>query len=81
MLLNSRLIFAGAACLLLSSCGLIGTALRLAPYYLMFADERSPEGVSGKTLKMRGQEVQEKGSHGIPHSPTASIGSQVAFRR
>ena len=81
MLLNSRLIFAGAACLLLSSCGLIGTALRLAPYYLMFADESSPGDAPGKALKMRGQEVQEKGSHGIPHSPTPNIGSQVAFQR
>ena len=81
MILNSRLVFAGAACLLLSSCGLIGTALRLAPYYLMFADERSPGGASGRALKMRGKEVQEKGSHGIPHSPTASFGSQIALQR
>jgi len=80
MLLNSRLILAGAACLLLSSCGLIGTALRLAPYYLLLADESSPGGASGKTLDMRGHEVQEKGSHGVPHSPAASIGSQVAFQ-
>jgi hypothetical protein len=81
MRLTSRLIFAGAACLLLSSCGLIATALRLAPYYLLFADERSPGGAPGKTVKMRGQEVQGKGIHGIPHSPSASHGSQVAVER
>jgi len=80
MLLNSRLIFAVAACLVLSSCGLIGTALRLAPYYFLFADENGPGDDSGKTLKMRGREVQEKGRHGIPQSPAVSSnGSQVAF--
>jgi|GEM_PF-1238149 len=82
MFVKSRLIFAIAACLLLSNCGLIGTALRLAPYYFLFADENSPGATSGKTLQKRGREVQEKGSHGIPHSPAARFTEpQVALKR
>lgn len=79
MPVNSRLILAAAACLLLSSCGLIGTALRLAPYYLMFADENgSKEG--SQTLEMRGREVQGKGGRGI--LPAAgSTGSALACKR
>ncbi len=75
MPVKSRLIFAISACLLLSNCGLIGTALRLAPYYLMFADENG----QGKAVEMRGREVQDKKLRGI--QPAAgSIGSQVAFK-
>lgn len=74
----SRLIFALAACLLLSNCGLIGTAIRLAPYYLLFVDENGKG--SDKTLEMRGREVQDKGRRGI--LPAAdSTGSALAFRR
>ena len=81
MLMKFRLIFAIAACLLLSNCGLIDMALRLAPYYLLFADENGQGASSSKALKMRGREVQEKGSRGLPHSPAASsFGSQVAFK-
>jgi hypothetical protein len=79
MPVKSRLIFSIAACLLLSNCGLIGTALRLAPYALLFADENGKGTVAGKTLEMRGQEVQDKGGRGI--LPTVgSTGSQVAFK-
>lgn len=71
--------FAVAACLFLSNCGLIGTALRLAPYFLMFADEKGKAG-GDKTLEMRGHEVQDKGRRGIPHA-VGSVGSQMAFTR
>jgi hypothetical protein len=82
MLIKFRLIFAIAACLLLSNCGLIDMALRLAPYYLLLAEENGQGASSNKAMKMRGQEVQEKGSRGIPHSPAAgSSGAQVAFKR
>ena len=66
---------------MLSSCGLIGTALRLAPYALMFADGNDKGGsASSKTLEMRGREVQDKNGHGI--LPTdVSVGSQLAFQR
>ena len=79
MPVKSRLIFAISACLLLSNCGLIGTALRLAPYYLMFADENGRGTATGKSLEMRGREVQDKKLRGIQPA-TGSIGSQVAFK-
>lgn len=80
MPVKSRLIFALAACLLLSNCGLIGTALRLAPYYLLFADENGKGTAAGKTLEMRGREVQEKKGRGLL-PVDGSAGSQVAFKR
>jgi len=75
MPVKSRLIFAIAACLLLSNCGLIGTALRLAPYYLLFADENGKD----KAVEMRGRKVQDKKLRGIQPA-TGSIGSQLAFK-
>jgi hypothetical protein len=78
MLVKCRLVFAITTCLLLSNCGLIGTALRLAPYYLMFADETG-QG-AGKTLELRGREVQGKGRRSI-QSPGGSPGSALAFKR
>lgn len=79
MPVKSRLIFACAATLLLSNCGLIGTALRLAPYALMFADETGKEAVAGKTMEMRGREVQGKKGRGVL-SADGVTGSQLAFR-
>jgi hypothetical protein len=76
---KSRLVYAAAACLLLSNCGLIGTALRLAPYALLFADESGKGTANGKTLAMRGREVQNKGDRGILPM-NGSTGSQVAFK-
>lgn len=79
MPVKSRLIFAFAATLLLSNCGLIGTALRLAPYALMFADESGKGTTASKTLEMRGREVQAKGNREI--CPTAaSSSSSMAFK-
>ncbi|MCX6852022.1 MAG: hypothetical protein NTY98_24275 [Verrucomicrobia bacterium] len=77
--MKSRLIFAFAATLLLSNCGLIGTALRLAPYALMFADEDGKGTTASKTLEMRGHEVQAKGDREI-HPTAGSSYSQVAFK-
>lgn len=79
MSVKYRLIFAAAACCFLSSCGLIGTALRLAPYYFLLADENGQHKAAGKTIEMRAREVQDKGLHGIPHF-SSSAGSQVALR-
>ncbi len=78
MPVNSRLIFALAACLLLSNCGLIGTALRLAPYYLMFADENGKGAANGKAMEMRGREIQAKNGRGLLAAD--GTGSQVAFK-
>lgn len=80
MLLKSRLILACAAMLSLSSCGLIGTAIRLAPYALLFAEEEGRSPVDGKTVEMRAREVQnKKGNEILPAE--GSIGSRLAFRR
>lgn len=79
MPVNSRLIFAFAATLLLSNCGLIGTALRLAPYALMFADQNGKEPVAAKALEMRGREVQTRKARGI-QPVDGGTASQVAFR-
>lgn len=79
MPVKSRLIFAIATTLLLSNCGLIGTALRLAPYALLLADENRKETVAGTTLEMRGKEVQARKGRGIL-PVDGGIGSQVAFR-
>ena len=80
MPVKSRLIFSIAACLLLSNCGLIGTAIRLAPYYLMFAEGKGQGAAEGKTLEMRGREVQEKKERGILPAD-GGMGTQVAFKR
>jgi hypothetical protein len=80
MPVNSRLIFAAFACLLLSNCGLIGTALRLVPYALMVAEEDGKGAVATKTSEMRGREVQNKKARGIPPLD-GRTSSQVAFKR
>ncbi|WP_395739224.1 hypothetical protein [Prosthecobacter sp.] len=77
---KSRLVYAVTACLLLSNCGLIGTAIRLAPYALLFADENGKASVNGKTQEMRGQEIQNRGSRGMLPAQR-STAPQVAFRR
>lgn len=79
MSVKYRLIFAAAACCFLSSCGLIGTALRLAPYYLLFVDENGQSKATDKTMEMRAREIQGKGRHGVPQFGS-SAGSQVALK-
>ncbi len=76
----SRLIFAITACLLLSNCGLIGTALRLAPYYLLFADDNGKGAAADKSVEMRGREVHDKKVRGILPA-NGGAGSQLAFNR
>ncbi len=75
---KSRLFFAIAACLLLSNCGLIGTALRLAPYAVLLADQDGTGTPERKALEKREREVQNKGRRGIMPA-VGSTGSQVAF--
>ncbi|HRH96076.1 MAG TPA: hypothetical protein PLB55_09095 [Prosthecobacter sp.] len=75
MSLKSRLILSAAACLLLSNCGLINSALRLAPYALMFADETG----GNEATELRGRQVEGRRVHGIlPMNGNA--GSEVAFK-
>lgn len=66
--------------MLLSSCGLIGTALRLAPYAMMFANESGKTTTTSKTLEVRGQEVQNKGGRGTLPA-VGGTGAQLAFHR
>lgn len=56
----ARLTLALASCLLLTQCGLINTALRMAPYLLMFAEEDQGQGKSGQ-MQQRAQEIGRKG--------------------
>ncbi|MCB1276419.1 hypothetical protein [Prosthecobacter sp.] len=80
MLSKSRLFLAVAACVLLSNCGLINTALRLAPYALFFADEQGAGSDRDKPLELRGQQVNDKGVHGTQPMETAS-GAKLALKR
>lgn len=76
MFLKIRITLAVTACLLLSSCQLINTALRLAPL-LMMVEKTDSQG--GKTMELRGREIEEKGPRGmIPHGREA--GSGLAFK-
>ncbi|MGV3664322.1 MAG: hypothetical protein ACO1TE_29390 [Prosthecobacter sp.] len=56
-----RLLLAVASCLLLTQCGLINQALRLAPYLLMFAEEEQGQGKSGQ-IQQRARHIEQKGS-------------------
>lgn len=75
-----RLTFALIACLLLSGCGLINTALRLAPYLMLVEGGQKMDG--NKSMELRGRQVQDREVHGI--QPTVSDGSThsgLAFKR
>lgn len=74
MSLKMRLCFAAACCLLLSNCGLIGTALRLAPLALLFVDDSGKAGAQ----QARGKEVQARGVH-APRLES-EVPSGLAFR-
>ncbi len=80
MNLNNRLLLAATSCLLLSNCGLIGTALRLAPYALMLADEDGQKKAAGTTLEMRAKQVEDRGMHGL-QPPAGRPDTGLAFRR
>jgi hypothetical protein len=75
MSLINRLFLGVSACLLLSNCQLINTALRLAPL-LMLAEEN---GADSKALEARGRQVNEKGAHGGLNKNAAS--PVVAYQR
>lgn len=60
MISIGRLLFALTASLLLNSCGLIGTALRLAPYLLM-VDEGGKSGPAQNGTQQRGRLIEDRG--------------------
>lgn len=76
----ARLSLALAACFSLTSCGLINTALRMAPYLLMFADE-NPAKAGDMQQQRRGLEVRERGRF-APQQPAwaPAAQSQMAAR-
>lgn len=57
----ARITLALVACFSLTSCGLINTALRMAPYLLMFADEDPAK--AGK-VEERARQIEDKGHFG-----------------
>ncbi|MBE2286830.1 MAG: hypothetical protein IAE77_25460 [Prosthecobacter sp.] len=71
-----RIALAVTACLLLSSCQLINTALRLAPL-LMLVDKQEQQG--DRTVEMRGREIEEKGPRGMM-PPGRQVSSGLAFK-
>ena len=82
MSLISRLSFALAACLLLSNCGLIGTALRLAPLAMLVADN-GKDGVREQvpsTMEVRGRQVVGNGNYAAKTRRHASTGPQLVLR-
>ena len=73
-----RLLLALSACLFLTNCSLINTALRLAPYLLMFADENGQHG-QGPGAQQRALEIQQRGRF-APQQPqwAPAGGTQMA---
>ena len=79
-----RLFLALSTCLFLTNCSLINTALRLAPYLLMMADENGqPRSQNGQlpAVEQRALEVEQRG-HFAPGQQRkwATAGSQMASR-
>jgi hypothetical protein len=69
-----RLSLALFACLLLNSCGLISTALRLAPYLLMVDED------SKSSPQQRGRLIENRGDFQPPASLRQAPGQQMAAR-
>jgi hypothetical protein len=74
-----HLTLAVAACLLLSNCQLINTALRLAPL-LLLAETDGKHPAAGKTPEMRGKEIEQRGTRGLLPAGH-DIDSGLAFKR
>jgi hypothetical protein len=72
-----RLVFALTACLLLNSCGLINTALRLAP--LLMLVEKSPAKHSGG-VQQRAEFIENRGLYQTPNPTLPSARQQMAAR-
>ncbi len=74
MISIGRLVFALTACLLLNSCGLISTALRLAPYLLMVEEDGQ------SSLQQRGHLIENRGDFHTPATLHQAPGQQMAAR-
>jgi hypothetical protein len=76
-----RLLLAVAAPVLLTHCGLINAALRLAPMAMMLAEEGATSG-SGDTdsYSKRGKMIEARGNFAPPILPADTVGSGLAHR-
>lgn len=72
----SRLLLALVTSVLLTNCGLINTALRLAPMAMMLVEA---DGTSDSCLK-RGKQVEARGIFVPPALPQAAKDSGLAAR-
>ena len=79
MISIGRLVFALTACLLLNSCGLISTALRLAPYLLM-VDEGGKGGPAQNGPQQRGRLIEDRGDFQPARSMLTGTPQQMASR-
>lgn len=79
MISIGRLVFALTACLLLNSCGLINTALRLAPYLLM-VDEGGKGGPVLNDPQQRGRLIEDRGDFQPAHPMRTGTRQQMAAR-
>ncbi|MDP1588099.1 MAG: hypothetical protein Q8M07_10165 [Prosthecobacter sp.] len=79
MISIGRLVFALTACLLLNSCGLIGTALRLAPYLLM-VEEDGKGGPAQNGPQQRGRLIEDRGDFQPAHPMRTGTTQQMAAR-
>lgn len=75
----SRLLLAASASVLLTNCGLINTALRLAPMAMMFVEADGTSHTSESCLK-RGKQVEDRGIFVSPALPQAAKDSGLAAR-
>jgi hypothetical protein len=74
-----RLLLAVAAPVLLTNCGLINAALRLAPMAMMLAEEGATSGDTDSYSK-RGKMIEARGNFASPILPADTVGSGLAHR-
>lgn len=82
MTLISRLLFATMACLLLSNCGLINSALRLAPLAMLLVDNEKGSVREHGPLEVeaRGRKVVRNGNYAAKARDAASSGAELVLR-
>lgn len=79
MTLFPRLLLGVTASVLLTNCGLINSALRLAPMALMFVEEDGATRTSGSYLE-RGMQIEDRGVFAPPAVSRGSRESGLAAR-
>ncbi len=79
MMLFSRLFLGIAASVLLTNCGLINSALRLAPMALMFVEEDGANRAPGSLME-RGAQIEDRGNFAPPAVPRGLVEPGLAAR-